>query len=116
MEIYKDRYTSLKRNNDILSQSGKIWMDRAFIDKYRYAIREQNKIRYGIPAYTDSFRAQPIVILEFISFTDAYSPGRTFDLPFQGFCNHTYRHTVGLLWTRDQPFAETSTYTGQQNI
>jgi hypothetical protein len=28
---------------------------------------------------------------------------------------HT-RHTVGLLWTSDQPVAETSTYTGQHNI
>jgi hypothetical protein len=27
---------------------------------------------------------------------------------------HT-RHTVGLLWTNDQPVAETSAYTGQQN-
>jgi hypothetical protein len=24
---------------------------------------------------------------------------------------HTIRHTVGLLWTSDQPVAETSTYT-----
>jgi hypothetical protein len=30
--------------------------------------------------------------------------------------SHTYRHTVGLLWTSDQPVAETSTYTGQRNI
>jgi hypothetical protein len=27
--------------------------------------------------------------------------------------SHTYRRTVGLLWTSDQPVAETSTYTGQ---
>jgi hypothetical protein len=26
--------------------------------------------------------------------------------------SRTYRHTVGLLWTSDQPVAETSTYTG----
>jgi hypothetical protein len=26
-------------------------------------------------------------------------------------CSHTYRHTVRLLWTSDQPVAETSTYT-----
>jgi hypothetical protein len=25
-------------------------------------------------------------------------------------------HTVGLLWTSDQPVAEASTYTGQHNI
>jgi hypothetical protein len=25
---------------------------------------------------------------------------------------HTIRHTVGLLWTSDQPVAEASTYTG----
>jgi hypothetical protein len=51
------------------------------------------------------------------SFTDAYSPGRTFGLPFRGvLITHTYRHTVGLLWTSDQPVAETSTYTGQHNI
>jgi hypothetical protein len=30
--------------------------------------------------------------------------------------SHTYRHTVGLIWTNDQPVAETSTYTGQHNI
>jgi hypothetical protein len=30
--------------------------------------------------------------------------------------SHTYRHTVGLLWTRDQPVAEASTYTGQHNM
>jgi hypothetical protein len=29
---------------------------------------------------------------------------------------HTFRLTVGLLWTSDQPVAETSTYTGQHNI
>jgi hypothetical protein len=28
----------------------------------------------------------------------------------------TYRHTVRLLWTSDQPVANTSTYTGQHNI
>jgi hypothetical protein len=26
------------------------------------------------------------------------------------------RHTVGLLWTSDQPVAEASTYTGQHDI
>jgi hypothetical protein len=26
-----------------------------------------------------------------------------------------FRHTVGLLWTSDQPVSETSTYTGQHN-
>jgi hypothetical protein len=30
--------------------------------------------------------------------------------------SHTYRPTVGLLWTSDQPVAEASTYTGQHNI
>jgi hypothetical protein len=30
--------------------------------------------------------------------------------------SHTIIHTVGLLWTSDQPLAETSTYTGQHNI
>jgi hypothetical protein len=29
---------------------------------------------------------------------------------------HTYTHTVGLLWTRDQPVADASTYTGQHKI
>jgi hypothetical protein len=29
---------------------------------------------------------------------------------------HTIRHTVGLLWTSDQPVAEASTYIGQHNI
>jgi hypothetical protein len=32
------------------------------------------------------------------------------------FYPHTIRHTIGLLWTSDQPVAETSTYTGQHNI
>jgi hypothetical protein len=35
---------------------------------------------------------------------------------FSGFLDHAYRHTVGLLWTSDQPVAETSTYAGQHNI
>jgi hypothetical protein len=39
------------------------------------------------------------------SFTGAYSPGRTLGLPFRGFLI-TQRHTVGLLWTSDQPVAE----------
>jgi hypothetical protein len=29
---------------------------------------------------------------------------------------HTIIHTVGLLWTSDQPVTEASTYTGQHNI
>jgi hypothetical protein len=29
---------------------------------------------------------------------------------------HTVRHTVGPLWTSDQPVAEASTYTGQHKI
>jgi hypothetical protein len=51
------------------------------------------------------------------SFTCAYSPG-WMDLwpPFSGFLNYTYRHTIGLLWTSDQPVAETSSYTIQHNI
>jgi hypothetical protein len=43
-------------------------------------------------------------------------PWFSLSLPFSVFLNHTYRHTVGLLWTSDQPVAETSTYTGQHNI
>jgi hypothetical protein len=35
--------------------------------------------------------------------------------PFSGFLDHTYRHSVGLLWTSDQTFAETSTNAGQHN-
>jgi hypothetical protein len=50
------------------------------------------------------------------SFTGAYSPGWSFGLPFGVSWSHTYRHTVGLFWTSDQPVAETSTYTGQHNI
>jgi hypothetical protein len=42
------------------------------------------------------------------------------DGPLASLCgvswSHTYRHTVGLLWTGDQPVAETSTYTVQHNI
>jgi hypothetical protein len=33
--------------------------------------------------------------------------------PFGVSWSYTYRHTVGLLWTSDQPVAETYTYTGQ---
>jgi hypothetical protein len=38
--------------------------------------------------------------------------------PFSGFLDHTHTHihTVRILWTGDQPVAETSTYTGQHNI
>jgi hypothetical protein len=32
------------------------------------------------------------------------------------FCMVVFRHTVGLLWTSDQPVAEISTCTGQHNI
>jgi hypothetical protein len=32
------------------------------------------------------------------------------------FCMIVFRHTIGLLWTSDQPVAETSTCTGQHNI
>jgi hypothetical protein len=32
------------------------------------------------------------------------------------FCMIVFRHTVGLLWTSDQPVAEASTYTEQHNI
>jgi hypothetical protein len=32
------------------------------------------------------------------------------------FCMIVFRHTVGLLWTSDQPVSETSTYTEQRNI
>jgi hypothetical protein len=57
------------------------------------------------------------VYISIHSFTGAYSPGWTFGLPFRGFLiTHTYRHTAGLLWTSDQPVAETFTYTGQHNI
>jgi hypothetical protein len=38
-------------------------------------------------------------------------------LNIPGFLNHIQlTHTVGLLWTSDQPVAEASTYTGQHNI
>jgi hypothetical protein len=32
------------------------------------------------------------------------------------FCMIVFRHTVGLLWTSDQPVSETSTCTVQHNI
>jgi hypothetical protein len=32
------------------------------------------------------------------------------------FCMIVFRHTVGILWTSDQPVSETSTCTGQHNI
>jgi hypothetical protein len=51
------------------------------------------------------------------SSTGAYSPGWTFRLPFEvSVITHIKGHTVGLLWTSDQPVAETSTYTRQHNI
>jgi hypothetical protein len=31
-------------------------------------------------------------------------------------CIIVFRHTVGLLWTSDQPVSEASTYTGQHSI
>jgi hypothetical protein len=31
-------------------------------------------------------------------------------------CMIVFRHTVGLLWTSDQPVSETSTCTGQHNL
>jgi hypothetical protein len=38
-------------------------------------------------------------------------------LNHSGFLDHIQlTHTVGLLWTSDQPVAEASTYTGQHNI
>jgi hypothetical protein len=53
---------------------------------------------------------QPFISAFIHSFTGAYSPEWTFGLPFRGFLiTHTYRHTVGLVWTSDQPVAETST-------
>jgi hypothetical protein len=45
-----------------------------------------------------------------------YSPNQTLASSFEVSYSHTIRHTVGLLWTSDQPVAETSTYTGQHNI
>jgi hypothetical protein len=47
----------------------------------------------------------------------ALQPRSGLGLLFWGFLiTHTIRHTVGLLWTSDQPVTETSTYTGQHNI
>jgi hypothetical protein len=42
-----------------------------------------------------------------------YDPNWAVASSFEVSKSHTYRHTVGLLWTSDQPVAETSTYTGQ---
>jgi hypothetical protein len=80
-------------------------------------------ILYSRPVYLRSklkwinqLSTQQITLL-INSFTGAYSPGRHFDLPFQGFLiTHIQRHTVGLHWMSDQPVAEASTYTGQHNI
>jgi hypothetical protein len=36
--------------------------------------------------------------------------------PFEVSWSHTIGHSVKLLWTSDQPVAETSTYTGQYNM
>jgi hypothetical protein len=36
--------------------------------------------------------------------------------PFRFLDHIQLTHTVGLLWTSDQPVAEASTYTGQHNI
>jgi hypothetical protein len=45
-----------------------------------------------------------------------FSPNLALASSFEVFYLHTIRHTVGLLWTTDQPVAETSTYTRQHNI
>jgi hypothetical protein len=45
-----------------------------------------------------------------------YSSNRALASSFEFSLSHTYRQTVGLLWTRYQPIAEASTYTGQHNI
>jgi hypothetical protein len=69
------------------------------------------------PAYVTVNLVQVIKHLITNSFTDANSPEWTFGFPFRGFLmTHTYRHTVGILWTSDHPVAETSAYTGQHNI
>jgi hypothetical protein len=39
-----------------------------------------------------------------------------FPQPFRFLDHIQLTHTVGLLWTSDQPVAEASTYTGQHNI
>jgi hypothetical protein len=39
-----------------------------------------------------------------------------FPQPFRLLDHIQLTHTVGLLWTSDQPFAEACTYTGQHNI
>jgi hypothetical protein len=39
-----------------------------------------------------------------------------FPQPFRFLDDIQLTHTVGLLWTSDQPIAEASTYTGQHNI
>jgi hypothetical protein len=45
-----------------------------------------------------------------------FLPAEVF-LSHSGFLDHIQlTHTVGLLWTSDQPVAEASTYTGQHNI
>jgi hypothetical protein len=86
----------------------------------RNRIWSSNHLSLGLPhpllPPTLSSKIFITVLVVIHSFTGAYSPGRTFGLPFGVSWSHTYRHTVGLLWTSDQPAAEISTYTGQHNI
>jgi hypothetical protein len=56
-----------------------------------------------------------------VTFIHSQAPLIVHDGPLaslSGFLDHTHtiRHTVGLLWTSDQPVAQASIYTGQHNI
>jgi hypothetical protein len=86
---------------------------------------EEHCINRSSPRYCAEYQSRHLIAARIInvtfihsiihSFTHVYSPGWTLGPFFRGFLI-TYRHTVGLLWTSDQPVAETSTYTGQHNI
>jgi hypothetical protein len=46
----------------------------------------------------------------------ALQPKSGLDLLLWGFLITRNKHTVGLIWTSDQPVAEASTYIGQHNV
>jgi hypothetical protein len=78
--------------------------------------------KYCIISYKISYMFHQLFILKFTFLSFDYSfmflSFPTWNIgPLSGFLlSHIQRYMVRLLWTSDQPVAETSTYTGQHNI
>jgi hypothetical protein len=85
---------------------------------YRTAKSYQKRSLYRVIANDVNDYINVLVRKEFIYSFSCSSQLEQREGPFGGFCDHahTVRHTVGLLWTSDQPIIETCTYTGQHNI